>query len=108
MRATLEGDSPPSTNSTARHRRRCSSLAVPIGLVILHYTDVQTPGQALPTLDSVASAAGRYWIATRPPSRRSPSPHPRSAPTAAGQPPGGASAGTFCLPFALPLPALPA
>src|SRR4051812_16859507 len=53
MRATLEGDSPPSTNSTARHRRRCSSLAVPIGLVILHYTDVQTPGQALPTLDSV-------------------------------------------------------
>src|SRR3954453_23679079 len=58
MRATLEGDSPPSTNSTARHRRRGSSLAVPIGLVILHYTDVQTPGQALPTLDSVRSLAG--------------------------------------------------
>src|SRR5947209_10886274 len=53
MRATVEGDSPRLTRSTARRRRRSSSAAVPMGLVILHYTDVQEPRQALVTLDSV-------------------------------------------------------
>src|SRR3984957_14416781 len=53
MRATVVGDSPCSTCCTARRRRRSSSLAVPIGLVIPHYTDVQCLGQAIATLDSV-------------------------------------------------------
>src|SRR6516162_6529115 len=53
MRATVEGDSPWLTRSTARRRRRSSSAAVPMGLVIPYYTDVQTPRQALLTLASV-------------------------------------------------------
>src|SRR5947209_7250457 len=58
MRATVEGDSPPSTSPTARRRRRSSSGAVPIGLVIPHYTDVQTSRQAMATPESVGGAEG--------------------------------------------------
>src|SRR5947208_2199272 len=53
MRARAEGDSPCSTNSTARRRRRSSSAAVPRGLVIPYDTDVQHKRQALTTRSSV-------------------------------------------------------
>src|SRR5262249_40161424 len=53
MRATVAGDSPPSTRATARRRRRSSSAAVPIGRVMFHYTDVQSGIQALAVLISV-------------------------------------------------------
>src|SRR3954465_10892264 len=53
IRAMVEGDSPCSSKSTARRRRRSSSVAVPIGLVIPHYTAVQHERQALTTRDSV-------------------------------------------------------
>src|SRR5579883_1487149 len=43
MRATVVGDSPCSTNSTARRRRRSSSEDVPLGLM-LYYTHVQREG----------------------------------------------------------------
>src|SRR5262249_56071619 len=59
MRATVAGDSPPSTRATARRRRRSSSAAVPIGRVMFHYTDVQSGIQALAVLISVGPDGGR-------------------------------------------------
>src|SRR5262249_48881240 len=49
----VEADSPWSSKSTARRRRRSSSTAVPIGLVMPHYTLVHHERLALTTRYSV-------------------------------------------------------
>src|SRR5436305_1677027 len=57
MRATTVGDSPCSTASTARRRRRSSSAAVPLGL-IHHYTQAQLQRLPFRGLESVSHRNG--------------------------------------------------